>query len=130
MGCKSYALHLMSYCQKHEDEHIAERNKKRNDNDNRPPSSERGYDWLWNKLRDRYIKNNPLCAHCLKEQRITDAQMVDHIIPIAVRQDLRLSEDNLQSLCLSCHTIKTQQDIKNYPATYDKNESVWNNLFK
>jgi hypothetical protein len=33
---------------------------------------------------------------------------VDHIIDIADRPDLRLDEDNLQSLCAQCHGRKTR----------------------
>ncbi len=35
---------------------------------------------------------------------------VDHRIPRHVRPDLNLDVSNLQSVCLDCHRVKTEQD--------------------
>ena len=112
MGCKAFALHLQSYCQQHQDEYIANRNKDRTDD--RPPANERGYDYLWQKVRNRFIKNNPICVVCLKDQRITDADEIDHIVPIKVAPDRRLDTANLQALCRYHHALKTAEDKKLY----------------
>lgn len=40
--------------------------------------------------------------------------MVDHIIPIRQRPDLRLAWRNLQSLCDPCHRVKTAADAELY----------------
>ncbi|WP_288395447.1 HNH endonuclease [uncultured Vagococcus sp.] len=43
-----------------------------------------------------------------------DATLSDHIIPVRVDWSLRLSKDNLQPLCESCHAIKTKKDKEMY----------------
>lgn len=69
----------------------------------------------WRIVReDALLRDLGLCQHCLKQKRITLADMVDHIIPIKVEWDLRLSIDNLQSLCNRCHAIKTAEDKLKY----------------
>ncbi|MCR4367994.1 HNH endonuclease [Bacillus velezensis] len=45
---------------------------------------------------------------------ITAADVCDHIIPIEIRWDLRLTYSNLQMLCHSCHNRKTREDEKKY----------------
>ena len=63
---------------------------------------ERGYDADWVRLRNNYIKHNPLC-----EQRGVGctgaARIVHHILPVHVRPDLRLDRSNLQAVCDTCH---------------------------
>lgn len=43
-----------------------------------------------------------------------DATLTDHIIPVKVDWSLRLSRDNLQPLCDSCHSIKTKKEKEMY----------------
>ncbi|MGG3452046.1 HNH endonuclease signature motif containing protein [Domibacillus aminovorans] len=45
---------------------------------------------------------------------MTPMDVVDHIIPIKIDWSLRLSLDNLQSLCQSCHNIKGTKDRQVY----------------
>jgi 5-methylcytosine-specific restriction protein A len=78
----------------------------------RGTAAERGYVWRWrnpNKTgaADRFIANNPLCADCLKQGRVTAARDVDHIIPHKGDQELFWDETNWQSLCGDCHKRKT-----------------------
>jgi hypothetical protein len=64
--------------------------------------AERGYDSKWVKLRNNYIKHNPLCEArgpaCKGAARI-----VHHVIPIEKRPDLRLVRSNLMAVCDPCH---------------------------
>jgi 5-methylcytosine-specific restriction protein A len=76
----------------------------------RGSASERGYDWAWSKLRDRWIWQHPLCAECERQDRLTPATEVDHIIPIRGAPERRLDDTNLQSLCHRCHATKTAKD--------------------
>lgn len=79
----------------------------------RAPSRDRGYDRNWEKLRDRFIAENPICKHCESAGRVTPATEVDHISPfMGVSDPLRLAWDNLQSLCHSCHVTKTHREQK------------------
>lgn len=69
---------------------------------------ERGYDAAWRKVRvDALRRDCFLCQQCLREDRLSNADHVDHIIPIPQRPDLRLILSNLQSLCIECHSRKT-----------------------
>ena len=80
--------------------------------DLREASHKRGYDATWHKLSRMVRMEEPLCRHCLREGRVTAATLVDHIVPLSQRLDLRLDRTNLQSLCVRCHSLKTQADLK------------------
>ncbi len=75
---------------------------------------ELGYDYGWIKLSKRYKQANPLCVHCLAKDKIVPVEICDHIIPVHIHPDGVKDEDNLQSLCRSCHHIKTQEDLLKY----------------
>jgi 5-methylcytosine-specific restriction protein A len=70
----------------------------------------RGYGTEWDKLRDRYMREHPLCAHCLamKPQRVTEAAHLDHVTPKA--KGGTDADENLQALCKACHKLKTLRD--------------------
>ena len=73
----------------------------------------RGYDSVWTRYAKLYLKQNPLCRMCEQASRTTLASLVDHIIPLRLRPDLRLDPANLQPLCRSCHAVKTAAETKN-----------------
>jgi 5-methylcytosine-specific restriction protein A len=59
------------------------------------------------RQRDTY-----LCQACRANGRITYENLeVHHIIPIASNWDLRLEDDNLITLCATCHTLAECGDI-------------------
>ena len=60
----------------------------------------------WRKLRKLVLDKNPLCVHCLKEDIVKPADVVDHIVPVKRGGD-KLNESNLQGLCHQCHNKKT-----------------------
>ena len=66
----------------------------------------------WQETRLWVLNNEPLCRSCIKQDRITAAVLVDHIVPLIARPDLRIDRDNLQSLCRECHDIKTAAEQK------------------
>lgn len=69
----------------------------------------------WELAREDALRRDKgLCQHCLKNKKITMADMVDHIIPVRVDWSLRLVLKNLQSLCNGCHGTKTAEDKKKY----------------
>jgi 5-methylcytosine-specific restriction protein A len=71
-------------------------------------TTERGYGYDWQKLRSAWLNAEiRYCAICAEKGRIVPATVVDHIVPHAGNDLLRLSWDNLQGLCVSCHTWKT-----------------------
>lgn len=63
----------------------------------------------WRKCRLVILKQEPCCRQCAKNEIVTPAQMVDHIIPMAIG-GAPLDPENLQPLCNSCHAAKSKQD--------------------
>jgi 5-methylcytosine-specific restriction enzyme A len=64
---------------------------------------------VWRRFRAWYLSNHPLCEQCEKEERLTPADMVDHIIEIKDGGALT-SEDNAMSMCWKCHGVKTANE--------------------
>ncbi len=77
-------------------------------------SHKRGYGHQWTKLRSQVMRRDSwFCQMCLKSGRFTKASCVDHIRPKSRGGDDALS--NLQSLCDSCHRMKTQAESNDRP---------------
>lgn len=58
----------------------------------------------WERLRLRALtRDSFLCQECLKNQKLTRANLVHHIRPIREHWDERLKLENLVSLCHTCH---------------------------
>ena len=77
----------------------------------RGTASSRGYNSKWNAFSKIYRRNNPLCVICLADKKLTATYCVDHIKPISGPDDPEFfNEDNLQALCLSCHSKKTAEE--------------------
>ena len=70
---------------------------------NRKSTTECGYDWQWQQLSVRFRKDNPLCQECERKGEVKEAAEVHHIVPISEAPWLRLSVDNLMSVCVECH---------------------------
>ncbi len=73
----------------------------------RDSANERGYDSRWRKARKLFLRKHPLCASCMKENKLTPATVVDHIIPHRGDAKLFWDESNWQPLCKDCHDHKT-----------------------
>lgn len=91
------------YCDKHKDLHQGDRDS----------ASKRGYNSRWQKARVRYLHSHPLCVECKKQGRITQATVVDHIVPHRGDQKLFWDESNWQPLCKPCHDKKTWNEDNN-----------------
>lgn len=89
-GCPK--LTYSAYC----DEHKSSRDR------NRPSAWKRGYNYKWQKYRERFLSQHPLCEECGKL-----ATVVDHIVPHKGNQTLFWDSNNHQSLCETCHNRKT-----------------------
>lgn len=74
-------------------------------------SNKRGYGYKWQKYRDRYLKENPLCVFCQNEGKVTAATVVDHIIPHKKDWKLFWRTSNHQPLC-SFHHQSTKQRME------------------
>jgi len=62
----------------------------------------------WQKVRTAYLSKHPLCHECEKAGKLTPGTEVHHIIPVASGGTDR--DDNLQSLCKSCHSRITAKE--------------------
>jgi 5-methylcytosine-specific restriction protein A len=84
------------------------------------PSSQKswGYDTdfyrrkKWRNLRAYHLQSQPLCVECEKKGRLITATVVDHIKSRRTNRHLELDENNLQSLCESCHNSKSGRSGK------------------
>ncbi len=93
-----------------------ERERKQQLDKARPSARRRGYDRLWEKVRDQQLAAFPICCMPGCGQLAT---VVDHIQTIADRPDLRLDPSNHRSMCKPCHdrhTARTQGFAKRRPA--------------
>lgn len=61
----------------------------------------------WEAIRARQLSTNPLCAACLIEGRITQADHVDHVFPWAAIGPHAFTRNLFQSLDAECHGIKS-----------------------
>lgn len=89
------------YCDEHRQIAGRHYNKYQRDSD----TSQR-YGREWRRIRARYIQAYPLCEQCDKEGRLTPAEEVHHILPIA--DGGTHDDDNLMALCKSCHSKVTR----------------------
>ena len=108
------------YCPTHAAQHQVERNKRIDAQ--RGTAAQRGYDARWRRIRAMYLRNNPLCVHCLANGHTTPATDVDHITPLAVGGTH--APDNLQSLCHSCHSRKTVQQSLGWSPSPPKGDQI------
>jgi 5-methylcytosine-specific restriction enzyme A len=93
-GCKS-VISSGGYCPEHRPEAKPNPGKKFLDSS------------AWKKMRLAKITETPWCEVC--DGPATD---VDHILPRHSHPELSLAWGNLQSLCRSCHSKKTENDEK------------------
>ena len=69
----------------------------------------RGYGSEWSKLRLQILERDSyLCQTCMRANRVTPANTVDHIKPKAQKG----TDDpiNLESICDPCHKVKTAKE--------------------
>jgi len=58
----------------------------------------------WLKLRRYHLAHNPLCEHCKIAGHLVRATIVHHRIPLKIGANISLHDENLESLCKSCHS--------------------------
>lgn len=78
----------------------------------RGSSTQRGYNGAWEKARLAFLRDHPLCAECLKHNRVTAATCVDHVIPHRGDQRLFWDVNNWQALCTPDHSRKTLAELR------------------
>ena len=79
------------------------------------------YGRRWRKARLVFLKSNPTCRMCHQLDRVSLAEVVDHIIPHRGDLDLFWDRDNWQALCKSCHdTAKQQEEQRGFSRELDE----------
>ena len=68
----------------------------------RDPDTNKRYGRAWKKLRARFLLLHPLCEQCKCEGRLTAAEEVHHLLPLA--NGGTNDAGNLMALCKSCHS--------------------------
>lgn len=69
----------------------------------------RGYDRMWQRERDAFLKNNPLCLYCEDRGIITAASVVDHRIPHKGNFEVFWDRSNWVPCCKHCHDSYKQR---------------------
>lgn len=73
----------------------------------RGTAAQRGYGSRWQRTRIGFLAAHPLCASCMAAGRVTEATVVDHIVPHRGDMNLFWQRSNWQPLCKPCHDRKT-----------------------
>jgi 5-methylcytosine-specific restriction protein A len=68
----------------------------------------------WQKLRASILAAEPLCRMCVAEDRVTMAELVDHIKPVKFEGEF-WDRGNLQPLCTKCHEVKSYAEGSRMP---------------
>ena len=76
----------------------------------RPSAARRGYGFRWRRVRQAFLKRNPLCVACRAEGRLESATVVDHVVPHRGDPVLFWDRANWQSMCKPCHDAKTARE--------------------
>ncbi|WP_091839815.1 HNH endonuclease [Marininema halotolerans] len=67
----------------------------------------------WKKCRETILtRDHYLCQPCLRRGKLTTANTAHHIKPLAKAPDLALDEDNLESICPTCHNQEHPERAK------------------
>ena len=94
-GCPNRAGDGETYCPEHktEAEHFYNRYQR--------PTDKNVYGRAWKRIRDRKIRESPMCEECLKHGIYRPAEEVHHRVPLS--EGGTHERSNLVSLCRSCH---------------------------
>lgn len=77
----------------------------------RPRSAKEYHTARWTRMSRLFREANPLCVICLKENRVTPSEVVDHVIPFPVCGDF-WDATNWQALCKVHNAAKGNRDKK------------------
>ena len=74
----------------------------------RGTAHQRGYGHKWRTARLVFLRQHPLCVFCEKQGQVTEARVVDHIVPHRGNMTLFWDRKNWQALCVTCHSSTKQ----------------------
>lgn len=73
----------------------------------RGSSTERGYDYRWQRFRKLYLAMYPLCCDCMEHGVVTAATDIHHKAKLREYPELKYDNDNLMALCGKHHDART-----------------------
>lgn len=111
LGCKQLRSRFNAYCLDHGGRDTFD-HRKHNKAQARKDFNDRYQTRQWKAFRQIQLSQHPLCAGCLSEGRIVPALHVDHVFPWSQIGEHAFIHNLFQSLCHSCHTIKTHLEQK------------------
>ena len=85
--------------------------KKSSKSYSKPEHAKLYYSRRWKRLRQMFIRYNPLCINCKDNDIIKEGEIIDHIKPVSEDIDGMYVWKNLQTLCRPCHSIKTAKEV-------------------
>ena len=91
------------FCEAH-----AKQEARRYEQEQRDPAMRKRYGRLWRRIRDSFMASHPLCEQCSAEGRVTPAEEVHHIVPLA--NGGTHDPANLMALCKACHSTITARE--------------------
>jgi 5-methylcytosine-specific restriction protein A len=110
LGCKNPKSRYNSFCMDHggKDRYLlpAKNQFKRKETNDKYQTKQ------WRTMRQIQLSQHPLCAGCLAQGRIVQALHIDHIFPWTKLGEEAFYINLFQSLCHSCHSIKTALEQK------------------
>lgn len=106
LGCKEERSKFNAYCMGHGGRDTFD-HKRHNNTADRKAFNTKYNTAQWRKLRQIQLSKHPLCASCLSEGKIVQAEHIDHLFPWSSIGEKAFYINVFQSLCASCHSIKT-----------------------
>lgn len=73
-------------------------------------TNERGYTYAWQKARERFLAQHPLCERCQAAGRAAVATIVDHKTPHRGDMALFWDESNWEAMCKPHHDSEKQRE--------------------
>ena len=63
----------------------------------------------WQKKSKSYRNEHPFCEDCLENGLTTEVEQVHHKVKVSNQDERFYDDDNLRSLCGSCHSKRTRR---------------------
>jgi 5-methylcytosine-specific restriction endonuclease McrA len=86
----------------------------------RGSASQRGYDHRWSKASASHLRDNPLCAYCQLDDRITGATLTDHLYPHKQFEGVFWKREWWVASCAPCHNGMKQTAERRGKAAIDR----------
>ena len=116
LSCKQPRIKGSGYCEQH--------SKQVETSDTRKESNAAYQNAAWRRVRQVQLSTDPLCQACRHRGKITAAEHVDHVFPWRIVGHDSFTRNILQSLCESCHSLKTSLERRGVFRHYREGKPV------